>query len=66
MAQPEKRVKVGACTGGGEGKGDANLFWGNLKEFFHVTHSMTSERCLSACANTQTGLPAAIKADATD
>jgi len=32
----------------------------------HVTHGMTSERCLPACADTQTGLPAAIKADATD
>ena len=32
------------------------------RESFHVTHSMTSERCLPACADTQTGLPAAIKA----
>ncbi len=39
---------------------------GNLKEFFHVTHSMTSERCLPASADTQTGLPAATKADAID
>ena len=39
---------------------------GNLKEFFHVTYSMASERCLSACADTQAGLPAAIKANATD
>src|SRR3989338_3361133 len=34
----------------------------NLKGSFHVTHGMTSERCLPACADTQTGLPAAIKA----
>ena len=35
---------------------------GNLQESFHVTHSMTSERCLPACAVTQTGFPTAIKA----
>jgi len=38
-------------------KGDANLFCGNLKESFHVTLSMASERCLSART---------IKADASD
>lgn len=57
--------------GGHKGGGQANLFdflgrgpsLGYLKESFHVNHSMTSERCLSVCADTQTGLPATIKAD---
>lgn len=46
-------------------KGDIVLFGcgSNLKGSFHVTHCMTSERCLSACADTQTGLPVAIKAE---
>ena len=33
----------------------------SLRGHFELSHSMTSERCLSACADTQTGLPAAVK-----